>query len=236
MSLLAVRNVSKRFGGVQAVDDVSLDVRPNEILGIVGPNGAGKSTLFELISGTQTADRGSILFQDIEITRRASYQISRLGVARTFQKLRPFLGMTVTENVMVSALVHEPRVRAARAIALECIAFVGISHKRDAMANTLSTGQRKRLELARVMAKKPAVYLLDEVMAGIDHKSIGGLVALIARLREIGGTVVLIEHNLPVVRMLCDRVIAMHLGAKIDDGLPDAVLANETVVRAYVGE
>ncbi|MFO1189966.1 MAG: ABC transporter ATP-binding protein [Alphaproteobacteria bacterium] len=236
MSQLEIRNLSKRFGGIQAVNDVSLAVRQGEILGIIGPNGAGKSTLFELISGTQSADRGSITFNGRELTGLASYRISRLGVARTFQKLRPFLGMTVVDNVMVSALVHEPRIRAARATALECIEFVGITHKRDAMANTLSTGQRKRLELARVMAKKPAVYLLDEVMAGVDHKSIGGLVELIGRLRDHGGTVVLIEHNLTVVRLLCDRVIAMHLGAKIDDGLPDAVLANETVVRAYVGE
>lgn len=236
MVLLAVDNLSKRFGGLKAVQGVSFDLERSQILGIVGPNGAGKSTLFELLSGTERPDTGAIRFEGRDITGLASHAISRLGLARTFQKLRPFLGMTVLDNVMVGALVHEPHIPRAEQIARECIDFVGLSHKRDALSNTLSTGQRKRLELARVMAKKPALYLLDEVMAGIDHKSIGGLVDLVASLRQRGGTVVIIEHNLSVLRLLCDRMIAMHLGEKIAEGTPASVLGDERVVRAYLGE
>lgn len=234
--MLSVKGVSKRFGGVVAVNNIDLDVEESIILGLIGPNGAGKSTLFELISGSQRADSGKVLFKDRDIVGMPTYRVSRMGIARTFQKLRPFLEMTVIENVMVGALVHEPDLDKAREIALECIDFVGIDHKRTALANTLSTGQRKRLELARVMAKRPQIYLLDEVMAGIDQKSIGGLVELIGRLRERGGTIVLVEHNLTVVRMLCDRLVAMNLGAKIAEGPPAEVLRNEAVVRAYLGE
>ena len=205
MTLLAVAGLSKQFGGLQAVSDVSFDVRRSDILGIIGPNGAGKSTLLELISGTLPPTRGSVRFEGAELVGKPAYRISRMGVARTFQKLRPFTGMTVLENVMVSALVHEPAMARARDLAARCIDFVGLGAKRDATSGTLSTGQRKRLELARVMAKRPALYLLDEVMAGVDQKSIGGLVDLIGRLREEGGTIVLIEHNLPVLRRLCGR-------------------------------
>ncbi len=234
--ILSVKGVSKQFGGLKAVDNVDLEIPGSVILGLIGPNGAGKSTLFELISGSLRPDSGSIRFKGTETVGMPVYGVSRMGIARTFQKLRPFLEMTVLENVMVGALVHETDIAKAREIALECIDFVGIDHKRDALANTLSTGQRKRLELARVMAKRPEVYLLDEVMAGIDQKSIGGLIELVARLRDRGGTVLLVEHNLTVVRALCDTLVAMNLGRKIAEGDPAHVLAHETVVRAYLGE
>jgi branched-chain amino acid transport system ATP-binding protein len=236
LSLLAVSGLCKRFGGLQAVHDVGFGVAEREILGLIGPNGAGKSTVMELVSGTQRPDAGSVLFRGQELAGRTPDAISRLGVARTFQKLRPFLGMSVIENVMVSALVHERRIPRAREIALECIEFVGLTPKREAMSSTLSTGQRKRLELARVMAKRPPLYLLDEVMAGVDQRSIGGLVELVARLRDLGGTVLIIEHNMTVIRRLCDRLVALHLGRKIAEGSPASVLAEPAVVSAYVGE
>ena len=236
MTLLSVAGLRKRFGGLQAVQDVGFDVGEREILGLIGPNGAGKSTVMELISGTQRPDAGSVRFRGQEIAGRPAHAISRLGVARTFQKLRPFLGMTVLENVMVSALVHETRIPRAREVALECIEFVGLGAKRDALSGTLSTGQRKRLELARVMAKRPPLYLLDEVMAGVDQRSIGGLVELVARLRERGGSVLIIEHNMTVIRRLCDRLVALNLGRKIAEGTPGAVLSDPVVVSAYVGE
>lgn len=233
--LLTVSGVGKRYGGIHAVSDVSFTLAEGETLGVIGPNGAGKSTLLELLAGAQRASRGSIRFRQHELCGRTPYAISRLGIARTFQKLRPFTGMTVLENVMVGALVRGRDRRAARSRAEECIEFVGLAHKRDALADTLSTGQRKRLEFARAIACRPSVYLLDEVMAGIDHKSLDDLVALVARLRDDGATILMIEHNLPVLSGLCDRLLAMHLGRKIADGPPAEVLRHPDVVASYVG-
>jgi branched-chain amino acid transport system ATP-binding protein len=234
-ALLEVQGVSKRFGGIQAVRDVSFEVTRGETVGVIGPNGAGKSTLLELVSGAQKPDTGSIRFDGRRIDGQPMHRVSRTGVVRTFQKLRPFLGMTALENVMVSALVRHHAVDDARERALECLDFVGLDAKVDAVAGTLSTGQRKRLELARAIASDPQLYLLDEVTAGIDHRSLGELVALIARLRDEGATILLIEHNLPVLNRLCDRLIAMNLGEKIAEGAPAFVLDNPAVVEAYVG-
>lgn len=234
-AILEIRGVSKRFGGIHAVRDVSFDVAEGETVGVIGPNGAGKSTLLELIAGAQRADRGSIKFRGRELVGKSPNWISRHGVVRTFQKLRPFLGMTALENVTVSALVHERNRAAAIDTARECLSFVGLDHKEHALASTLSTGQRKRLELARAIASKPDVYLLDEVTAGIDHRALPELVALIARLRERGGTIVLIEHNLPVLSELCGRLVAMNLGEKIAEGDPNTVLDDPQVITAYVG-
>ncbi|MGH2945818.1 MAG: ABC transporter ATP-binding protein [Solirubrobacteraceae bacterium] len=234
-SLLSVSGVGKRFGGIHAVSDVSFTVREGETVGVIGPNGAGKSTLLELLAGAQRSDGGSIRFRGREIVDCPAHVVSRLGIARTFQKLRPFLGMTALENVMVGALVRDRDRGRAREHAEECIEFVGLGAKRDAIADTLSTGQRKRLEFARAIACRPTVYLLDEVMAGIDHRSLGDLVSLVARLRDDGATIVMIEHNLPVLGELCDRLVAMHLGRKIADGRPAEVLRQAEVVESYVG-
>lgn len=233
--LLRVSSVGKRFGGIQAVSAVSFTVACGETLGVIGPNGAGKSTLLELLAGAQRPDSGSIRFRDREIAGCPAHVVSRLGIARTFQKLRPFVGMTVLENVMVSALARTRDRKRARARAEECIEFVGLGAKRNAISDTLSTGQRKRLELARAIGCDPSVYLLDEAMSGIDHRSLGDLVSLIAKLRDGGATIVMIEHNLPVLSKLCDRLVAMHLGRKVADGSPEAVLRHPVVVESYVG-
>lgn len=234
-NLLTVSGVGKRFGGIHAVTDVSFTLAQGETLGVIGPNGAGKSTLLELLAGAQRPNTGSIRFRDRELAGCSAHTVSRLGISRTFQKLRPFTGMTVLENVMVGALVRGRDRRAGRAHAEDCIEFVGLAHKRDALADTLSTGQRKRLEFARAISCRPEIYLLDEVMAGIDHKSLADLVALVARLRDEGATIIMIEHNLPVLGELCHRLVAMHLGRKIADGPPAEVLRHPDVVESYVG-
>jgi len=234
-ALLQVRDLSKHFGGIRAVRDVSFEVQKGEILGIIGSNGAGKSTVIDLISGNQRPNSGAIYFRERNITARRPYVVSRRGIARTFQKLRLYPGMTALENAMVSALVSERKVDRARAVACENLEFVGLTVKRDALAGTLSTGQRKRLELARAMSSRPELYLLDEVMAGVDHQSLGELVELVGSLRKTGATILLIEHNLSVVRRLCDRLVAMHLGETIATGEPESVLNDDAVILSYVG-
>lgn len=236
MPLIAVRELSKAFGGVRATRDVSFDVEEGEILGVIGPNGAGKSTLLELMSGFQKPDSGSVRFDGHELTQEPAHRINQLGIARTFQKLRPFLRMTTLDNVMVAALVRDRSISRARDKALRCIEFVGIPHKTTALADTLSTGQRKRLEFARAIASDPKVLLLDEVMAGVDQKSLGDLIALVRQLRDLGTTIVMIEHNLDVLRALCDRILALHLGELVVSGTPDEVLGHPKVVNSYVGE
>ena len=170
MSLLEIQGVTKRFGGVVANADVSFAVAPGEIVGVIGPNGAGKSTLFDVITGFYRPEAGHVRFAGEPITGLRPDQINRRGIGRTFQKLRPFAGMTVLENVMVGALRHTPDPRAARAEARRCLALVGLGERADAFARELSTGQRKRLEMARAMATRPRLLLLDEVTGGVDQR------------------------------------------------------------------
>ncbi len=235
MSLLEISGVTKRFGGVVANADISFGVAPGEIVGVIGPNGAGKSTLFDVITGFYRPDAGQVRFAGEAITALRPDQINRRGVGRTFQKLRPFPGMTVLENVTVGALLHAHDPRAAREEARRCLELVGLADKADAFARELSTGQRKRLEMARAMATRPRLLLLDEVTAGVDQRSIPGLVALIGRLRDEGLTLVVIEHNMRVIMSVATRIIALHLGQKIADGPPAEVVRNRALIEAYLG-
>jgi branched-chain amino acid transport system ATP-binding protein len=233
--LLEVKGLTKRFGGLTASADVAFEVNKGEIVGIIGPNGAGKSTLFDLITGFQPPDAGCVLLDGHDITGLRPDRISRLGVARTFQKLKPFPDLTVTENVIVGGLARTSDMKAARARALESLAFVDLLEKRNHFARELSTGQRKRLELARALATSPRLVLMDEVTGGVDQRSIAALIALVVELKQRGLTIVMIEHNMQVIMGLADRILALHAGRPIAFGAPDEVRSDAAVVDAYLG-
>ncbi len=236
MSLLSVSGITKSFGGVTANKGISLEVGEGELVGIIGPNGAGKSTLFECISGFYKPDAGDVKLDGRRITGLAPDVVCRAGIARTFQKLRPFQGMTVLENVMVGALTRTQDVKHAREVAREWLSRVGLSEKVDAFARTLSTGQRKRLELARALATEPRVVLLDEVTGGVDQRSIPGLVQLVKELHGRGLTLLVIEHNMRVITAVAQRIVALYLGEVIADGPPQEVARDRRVVEAYLGQ
>ncbi len=236
MSLLSVAGVTKRFGGITANRNISFDVAPGELIGIIGPNGSGKSTLFECISGFYRPDEGEVRLDGARLTGLSPDRVCRLGIARTFQKLRPFQGMTALDNVTVGALTRTKDVRHAREQARDLLAKVGLAEKADAHGRTLSTGQRKRLELARALATQPRVLLLDEVTGGVDQRSIPGLVRLVRDLHADGLTLLVIEHNMRVITAMAQRIIALYLGDVIADGTPDVVARDRAVVEAYLGQ
>jgi branched-chain amino acid transport system ATP-binding protein len=236
VSLLVVSDLTKRFGGVVANHRISFEVRPGELVGVIGPNGAGKSTLFDLITGFTRPDAGRVRLDGRDITRLRPDQISRLGVARTFQKLRPFGGMTVLENVMIGAFQKTADPREATERARGALERVGLADRASAHARGLSTGQRKRLELARALATAPRLLLLDEVTGGVDPGAIPGLIALVRELHARGLALVVIEHNMRVIMDIAERVIALQLGEVLADGAPETILRDHRVIDAYLGE
>ena len=234
-TLLSVRALSKSFGGAVGVREVSLEVARGEVVGIIGANGAGKTTLFNLITGALTPDRGEIWFGGHRLGGERPDVRNRLGIARTFQIVRPFVGMTALENVMVAALPRVADVGEARREASRYLEFVGLAHRPHTPASGLSTGERKRLELARALATRPHLLLLDEVTGGVDQRSLPGLVRLIQKVRGEGLTLLVIEHNLRIISAVADRLVMLHLGQKIQEGAPAAVVNDPEVVQIYVG-
>ncbi len=235
MKILTVENLSKSFGGIHANRDISFDVQEGSILGVIGPNGAGKSTLFDLITGFTKPDTGKVKFFDKDIFGISPDKISNLGVGRTFQKLKPFADQTLLENVMIGAFVKEKDIKRARDRALEIIDFVDLIEKRHHFAKELSTGQRKRLEMARAMAIDPKLLLMDEVTGGVDQKTIPGLVELVKKLKKTGVTIITIEHNINIIMEISDYVLALDQGKRIAFGEPKEIQNNKQVIDAYLG-
>jgi branched-chain amino acid transport system ATP-binding protein len=236
VSLLSVAGLTKRFGGVTANRDVSFEVAPGELVGVIGPNGAGKSTLFDLITGFLRPDAGRVVLDGRDVTGLRPDRISHLGVARTFQKLKPFAGMTAIENVMVGAFQRTADVASARAIARQMLEAVGLGDRAETHARGLSTGQRKRLELARALATRPRLLLLDEVTGGVDQATVPGLIRLVRDLHATGLALIVIEHNMRVIMDVSQRVVALQLGQVIADGPPAQIVRDRRVIDAYLGE
>lgn len=233
--LLEVDSVTQAFGGLKAVDDVSLQVRPGELVSIVGPNGAGKTTLFNILAGQLRPTRGDVRFAGRVITRKPPYERARMGIGRTFQIVRPLHSLTVLENVMVGAFASTRRRLATQRRAAEVLERLELAHRADTPASALTLAERKRLEMARALAAEPQVLLLDEVMAGLNPVETDRAVEIIRGLNRDGLTILLIEHNLKVVRALAERVLVLDHGAQIAHGLPDEVLSDPAVVAAYLG-
>ena len=233
--LLRVSGLGKRFGGVQAVDSVDFEVRKGQVVGLIGPNGAGKTTLFNLISGAEKPTTGTVELEGTPITGLRPSRIAQLGIARTFQIVRPLPRLTVLENVMTGAYCRVTRRARAREIALDWLEFTGLIHRRDVLARNLTIADRKRLEITRALATQPRLLLLDEVMAGLTPTETESAVDLLHRVRERGLSMVVIEHVMRVIMSISDFIIVLNYGAKIAAGDPQSVANDPAVIRAYLG-
>lgn len=234
-AFLAVRGVTKRFGGLVAVNDATLDVAEGSITGLIGPNGAGKTTLFAVIAGFETPSAGHVLLAGEDITGRRPHDLARRGLARTFQIVQPFAGLTVRENIAVGAFLREARRRPALDTAERVAQRVGLADQLDKPAAALTVAGRKRLEVARALATQPALLLLDEVLAGLNPSEIRDIIPVIRAIRDGGVTVLMIEHVMQAVMNLCETVHVLAQGRIICSGTPAEVVAAPAVVEAYLG-
>jgi branched-chain amino acid transport system ATP-binding protein len=237
-SILELENVSKRFGGIRAVSDVSFGLRDGEIVALIGPNGAGKTTLVNVITGVHQASAGRIRFRGADVTAQRPFQAARRGLARTFQIVQPFPRMSVLENVAAGALFGgaHGNVREAMAAAREQLDFTGLTAFADRAASALTLAGRKRLELAKSLAMRPKILMLDEVNAGLNASEIDGALALIRRIAERGVTILVIEHLMKVVLSIAQRVLVLHHGQLIAEGTPRKIVDDPRVIEAYLGQ
>jgi branched-chain amino acid transport system ATP-binding protein len=234
--LLTLDRVTKRFGGLTAVREVSLAVNAGDLLGIIGPNGAGKTTLFNVISGYYRPEEGRVVFDGADLTGQPAHAISRRGLTRTFQIVKPFGNLSVLDNVMIGALTREASTRTARAEAARVLDICGLGPHTAARARTLPLALRKRLEVARALATRPRLLLLDEVMAGLNPTELAAMIELIRRLHAEGLTLIVIEHIMAAMMRLAQRIVMLHHGEKIAEGTPREITSDRRVIDAYLGE
>jgi branched-chain amino acid transport system ATP-binding protein len=234
--LIEAEKVTKKFGGLMALRDVSFYINSGEILGLIGPNGAGKTTLFNAVAGVFRPESGKIRFNGEEITGLPPFKLSLKGIARTFQITKPFLNITVLDNMMVGALSKEKNLEAGKKISLEFLEFVGLASKKDLLAANLTLEDRKRLELARALATKPRLLLLDEVMAGLNPKEMEDTLKLIRKVHAEGMTLFVVEHVMKAIMSVSQRVMVLHHGEKIAEGAPNHIVQNQKVIDAYLGQ
>jgi branched-chain amino acid transport system ATP-binding protein len=233
---LIVQNLSRRFGGLQAVKDLSFTVDAGEIVALIGPNGAGKTTAFALISGFLIPDTGRVIFRGRDLAGLKPHQINALGLARTFQIMRPFPRLTVVRNVMIATLGRHPDPAEAERRARAVLAELGLADKADLPAGGLTLAERKRLELARALGTEPALLLLDEVMSGLNEVETERIVELIRAINRRGVAILLIEHVMRAVMSLAQRIVVLNYGERIAEGSPEAVAADSRVIEAYLGD
>lgn len=236
--LLQVQGVTKRFGGLQALTQITFDLPAGQILGLIGPNGAGKTTLFNTINGVYKPEEGRILFREQDVTGKKPYELAKMGMARTHQIVRPLSELTVLENVMAGACFgrENQNLGNATTIAAEILKFVGLTVKPDQLAGSLNVAQKKRLEMARALAAHPYLLLLDEVLAGLNPSEIGNMIETILKIREQGITIIMIEHVMKAVMNVSDRLIVLDYGQQIAEGTPEEISKNEKVIEAYLGD
>lgn len=234
--LLEVKGLTIKFGGLTAVNSLDMQVREGEAIGLIGPNGAGKTTAFNLISGNYEPTEGTIIFDGEELKGLRPFQVCHKGIGRTFQVVKPFGSMTVMENIMVGAFAHCQQRDKCMQAALEVMEKVGLVEKKDFLAKNLTLADRKRLEMARALATRPKLLLLDEVLAGLNPTEIEEAVKLIKSINADGVSILMIEHVLQATMAICSRIVVLDYGKKIAEGTPQEVTSNSEVIRAYLGD